>query len=231
MIADPKLPEHIAIIMDGNGRWAVGRGLQRVAGHKRGVLSVRSTVEKATEIGIKVLTLYCFSTENWKRDQAEVDFLMNTFLETLFEERPRILKNNIRFRLIGERDRLSDALVAAAQNLESESSKNTGMWLLLAINYGGRNELLSAFRQIVSEGTKPEEITNQTISDHLYTKGLPNPDIVIRTSGEMRLSNFLIWQSAYSELIFFKKYWPDFSGADLMKAVKIYHNRNRRFGG
>ncbi len=231
MRVDPKLPEHIAIIMDGNGRWAVGRGLQRVAGHKRGVLSVRSTVEKAAQVGIKALTLYCFSTENWKRDPAEVEFLMNTFLETLFEERPRILKNNIRFRLIGDRSKLSEALVKAAQNLEQESTTNTGMWLLLAINYGGRDELISAFRQIVSEGVKPEEITGQIISDHLYTEGLPDPDIVIRTSGEMRLSNFLIWQSAYSELIFFKKYWPDFSGADLMKAIKIYQNRNRRFGG
>ena len=231
MRADPKLPEHIAIIMDGNGRWAVGRGLQRVAGHKRGVLSVRSTVEKAAQVGIKALTLYCFSTENWKRDPAEVEFLMNTFLETLFEERPRILKNNIRFRLIGDRGKLSEALVKAAQNLEQESSANTGMWLLLAINYGGRDELISAFRQIVSEGIRPEEVKGETISNHLYTKGLPDPDIVIRTSGEMRLSNFLIWQSAYSELIFFKKYWPDFSGADLMKAIKIYQNRNRRFGG
>ncbi len=231
MRADPKLPEHVAIIMDGNGRWAVGRGLQRVAGHKRGVLSVRSTVEKAAQVGIKVLTLYCFSTENWKRDPAEVEFLMNTFLETLFEERPMILNNNIRFRLIGDRSKLSEALVKAAENLEIESSVNSGMWLLLAINYGGRNELLSAFKQIVSEGVKSEEITGQIISDHLYTKGIPDPDIVIRTSGEMRISNFLIWQSAYSELIFFKKYWPDFSGADLMKAIKIYQNRNRRFGG
>jgi undecaprenyl diphosphate synthase len=217
--------------MDGNGRWALSRGLQRVAGHKKGVLSVRSTVEKAVQLGIEALTLYCFSTENWKRDPQEVDFLMKTFLETLFEERPRIINNNIRFRLIGDRSRLGQSLVDAAKNLEDESSKNTGMWLQLAINYGGRDEILSAVRQMISEGIKPEKLDENTFNSFLYTAGLPDPDLVIRTSGEMRLSNFLIWQSAYSELIFFGKMWPDFSGNDLAKAIKIYNKRNRRFGG
>jgi undecaprenyl diphosphate synthase len=217
--------------MDGNGRWAQGRGLKRVAGHKRGVLSVRSTVEKAVEIGLKALTLYCFSTENWKRDPAEVEFLMNTFLVTLFEERPRILKNNIRFRLIGDRSKLSEELVEAAENLERETSTNTGLWLVLAINYGGRDEIIRAFKSLSLEGAKPDDIDEKMISDHLYTRGLPDPDMVIRTSGEMRLSNFLIWQSAYSELVFFRKFWPDFSGNDLMKAIRIFQNRNRRFGG
>lgn len=217
--------------MDGNGRWAQSRGLQRIAGHKRGVLSVRSTVEKAAELGIEALTLYCFSTENWKRDPKEVDFLMDTFLKSLFEERPRILGNNIRFRLIGDKDKLSQELVQAAQMLESESSINTGMWLLLAINYGGRDEILKAVRELVKNGIQPESVTEETLRSYLYTQDIPDPDMIIRTSGEMRLSNFLIWQGAYAELIFLKKMWPDFSGKDLQGAIKTYNKRNRRFGG
>lgn len=217
--------------MDGNGRWAQSRGLQRIAGHKRGVLSVRSTVEQAAKLGIEALTLYCFSTENWKRDPKEVDFLMDTFLKSLFEERPRILGNNIRFRLIGDTSKLSCELVQASQMLAEESSKNTGMWLLLAINYGGRDEILKAVREMVGNGISPETITEETLSRHLYTHDIPDPDIIIRTSGEMRLSNFLIWQGAYSELIFLKKMWPDFSGKDLLGAIKTYNKRNRRFGG
>ena len=217
--------------MDGNGRWALSRGLQRVAGHKRGVTSVRSTLEKAVEIKLKALTLYCFSTENWKRDPNEVQFIMDTFLSTLFEERPRILGNNIRFKLIGDRSKLSQDIVNAAEELERDSSGNTGMWLLLAINYGGRDEILRATRAIVQSDIKPEEIDESVFEKYLYTTDIPDPDMVIRTSGELRLSNFLIWQSAYSELIFFKKMWPDFSGKDLIKAINIFNNRNRRFGG
>lgn len=226
-----RIPKHVAIIMDGNGRWALRRGFQRNVGHKQGVLAVRSTVEKAAELGIEVLTLYCFSTENWKRDPNEVHFLMDMFLQSLFDERPLILDNNIRFKLIGDRSKLSDDLIEAAQSLEREASANTGMWLLLAINYGGRAEVLRAVKEIVKSGVDLDSINEDTIKTHLYTTNLPDPDVIIRTSGEMRLSNFLIWQGAYSELIFIKKMWPDFSGRDLQGAIKTYNKRNRRFGG
>lgn len=225
------LPRHIAIIMDGNGRWAKMRGLPRIAGHKNGVASVRKTVEKAASIGIEVLSLYCFSTENWSRPSEEVQFLMDTFLTSLFDERPRILANNIRFKMIGERANLSDKLVKAAVDLEQESGKNTGMWLVLAINYGGRDEIVKAVKKIQSEGIVSDKIDENLISDYLYTADLPNPDMIIRTSGEMRLSNFMIWQSAYAELVFLKKFWPDFRESDLMKAISIYQKRDRRFGG
>lgn len=230
-MSQKNLPRHIAIIMDGNGRWAVRRGLPRIAGHKNGVVSVRKTVEKAASLGIEVLSLYCFSTENWSRPSEEVQFLMDTFLTSLFEERPRILANNIRFKMIGERANLSEKLVKTAQDLEQESSKNTGMWLVLAINYGGRDEIVKAVKKIQSEGIVSDNIDENLISDRLYTAGLPNPDMIIRTSGEMRLSNYMIWQSAYAELVFLKKFWPDFREADLMKAISIYQKRNRRFGG
>lgn len=230
-MSQKNLPRHIAIIMDGNGRWAKKRGLPRIAGHKSGVVSVRKTVEKAASLGIEALSLYCFSTENWSRPSEEVQFLMDTFLTSLFEERPRILGNNIRFKLIGERANLSDSLVKAAESLEQESAKNTGMWLVLAINYGGRDEIVKAVRKIQSEGIVSDKIDENLISERLYTAGLPNPDMIIRTSGEMRLSNFMIWQSAYAELVFLKKFWPDFREADLVKAISIYQKRDRRFGG
>ncbi len=225
-----KVPKHIAIIMDGNGRWATRRGLPRVAGHKRGIASVRRTVEKAAAIGIEVLSLYCFSTENWLRPAEEVKFLMDTFLETLLEERPRILNNNIRFKMIGDRSTLDPKLVKTAENLEAESSKNTGMWLLLAINYGGRQELLRAIKQMAHDNLKEDEINDQAISDRLYTKSLPDPDLIIRTSGEMRLSNYMLWQGAYAELVFLKKLWPDFGEKDFTNAINIYSKRERRFG-
>ncbi len=225
-----RIPKHIAIIMDGNGRWATKRRLPRVAGHQRGVASVRRTVEKATKTGIEVLSLYCFSTENWLRPAEEVKFLMDTFLETLFLERQRLLKNNIRFKMIGDASTLDPKLVRTAEDLEAESTKNTGMWLLLAINYGGRQELVRAIKQIVHEKPKEDEINEKTISDRLYTKGLPEPDLIIRTSGEMRLSNFMLWQGAYAELVFIKKLWPDFNENDLIKAINIFSKRERRFG-
>ncbi len=225
------IPKHIAIIMDGNGRWAKKRGLPRVEGHRRGVTSVRKTVEECARLGVEVLTLYAFSTENWKRPSFEVRFLMDTFLSTLFSERPLIMDNNIRFKLIGEREGLERKLVITSKKLEEDSSGNTGMWLVLAINYGGRSELTYAFKKMVEDGIKPEEITQERITENLYTKDLPDPDMIVRTSGESRLSNFLIWQSAYSELIFIDKYWPDFRESDLMEVIDIFNNRTRRFGG
>lgn len=217
--------------MDGNGRWATMRGLPRIAGHKQGVVSVRKTIEKAASIGIEVLSLYCFSTENWSRPGEEVQFLMNTFLETLYEERSRILANKIRFMMIGDRTSLSPDLVKTTENLENETKDNTGLKLVLAINYGGRSELLRAIKGIVSDGVPPDKITEETLREKLYTVELPDPDLIIRTSGEMRLSNYMIWQSAYSELLFMKKLWPDFRERDLMSAIAIYSKRQRRFGG
>ncbi|OQB72946.1 MAG: Isoprenyl transferase [bacterium ADurb.Bin132] len=207
------------------------RGLPRIAGHKQGVVSVRKTIEKAASIGIEVLSLYCFSTENWSRPGEEVQFLMNTFLETLYEERSRILANKIRFMMIGDRTSLSPDLVKTTENLENETKDNTGLKLVLAINYGGRSELLRAIKGIVSDGVPPDKITEETLREKLYTVELPDPDLIIRTSGEMRLSNYMIWQSAYSELLFMKKLWPDFRERDLMSAIAIYSKRQRRFGG
>lgn len=207
------------------------RGLPRIAGHKQGVVSVRKTIEKAASIGIEVLSLYCFSTENWSRPGEEVQFLMNTFLETLYEERPRIIANKIRFMMIGDRTSLSPDLVKTTENLENETKDNTGLKLVLAINYGGRSELLRAIKGIVSDGVPPDKITEETLREKLYTVELPDPDLIIRTSGEMRLSNYMIWQSAYSELLFMKKLWPDFRERDLMSAIAIYSKRQRRFGG
>lgn len=207
------------------------RGLPRIAGHKQGVVSVRKTIEKAASIGIEVLSLYCFSTENWSRPSEEVQFLMNTFLETLYEERPRMLANNIRFMMIGDRTSLSPDLVKTTENLENETKSNTGLKLVLAINYGGRSELLRAIKGVVSDGVPSDKITEETLRERLYTVELPDPDLIIRTSGEMRLSNYMIWQSAYSELLFMKKLWPDFRERDLMSAIAIYSKRQRRFGG
>ena len=207
------------------------RGLPRIAGHKQGVVSVRKTIEKAASIGIEVLSLYCFSTENWSRPSEEVQFLMNTFLETLYEERPRMLANNIRFMMIGDRTSLSPDLVKTTENLENETKSNTGLKLVLAINYGGRSELLRAIKGVVSDGVPSDKITEETVRERLYTVELPDPDLIIRTSGEMRLSNYMIWQSAYSELLFMKKLWPDFRERDLMNAIAIYSKRQRRFGG
>jgi undecaprenyl diphosphate synthase len=224
------IPKHIAIIMDGNGRWAESRNMKRVDGHLQGVSSVRRTVEQCAELGLKVLTLFAFSTENWRRPPAEVQFLMDTFLKTLFSERSRIMNNNIRFKLIGNRDKLNERLVHTVEKLEFDSSTNNGMWLILAINYGGRNEIVTAVKRIISKGITPDDINEEDISNHLYTTGLPDPDLIIRTSGEYRLSNFMIWQSAYSELVFVKKYWPDFTEEDLMYAIDEYSERSRRFG-
>ncbi|NLI40678.1 MAG: di-trans,poly-cis-decaprenylcistransferase [Caldisericales bacterium] len=217
--------------MDGNGRWAIMRGLPRIAGHKQGVVSVRKTIEKAASIGIEVLSLYCFSTENWSRPGEEVQFLMNTFLEALYEERPRIIANKIRFMMIGDRASLSPDLVKTTENLENETKSNAGLKLVLAINYGGRSELLRAIKGIASDGIPSDKITEETLRERLYTVELPDPDLIIRTSGEMRLSNYMIWQSAYSELLFMKKLWPDFRERDLMSAIAIYSRRQRRFGG
>jgi undecaprenyl diphosphate synthase len=233
---DPeRLPAHIAIIMDGNGRWAHQRGLPRHEGHARGAQSVRTTVEECCRLGIGQLTLYCLSSENWKRPQAELDFLMALLEQYLIQERALILKQNIRFRVIGRRSGLPPRVLDEIDESVRQSSTNSGMTLCLAINYGARGELADAVRDIarqVQTGTlDPEAIDEDTISAALYTAGMPDPDLLIRTAGEMRVSNYLLWQISYAELWVTAKCWPDFDEATLHQALRDYAGRQRRYGG
>jgi undecaprenyl diphosphate synthase len=235
---DPKrLPQHIAIIMDGNGRWAKRRHLPRIAGHRAGVASVRSTVETAARIGIPSLTLYAFSEENWKRrPRSEVDFLMTLLCRYLKQEVPTLNKNNIRLEYIGRQHELPPSVQEKMAWAREATSRNTGMVLTLALNYSARSELVDAFRSIVQAaslngGLEHLQIDEETISGNLYTRHLPDPDLVIRTSGEMRLSNFLLWQLAYTEIHVTPTLWPDFRGLNLLEAVGEYQKRERRYGG
>jgi undecaprenyl diphosphate synthase len=233
---DPeKLPRHIAVIMDGNGRWAQQRGLPRIEGHRRGVQSVRATIEECCRLGIGQLTLYCLSVENWKRPQAELDFLMALLHQYLLAERAEIMEQNIRFTTIGRRSELPPPVLAEIDENIRLSKGNTGMTLCLAINYGGRAELadtVQALARRVKAGTlDPEDIDESIISEALYTAGMPDPDLLIRTAGEMRVSNFLLWQISYAELWVTDKCWPDFDAATLHDALHDYAGRTRRFGG
>lgn len=230
-----RLPAHIAVIMDGNGRWAKKRGLPRIMGHKEGAESVRVITESCAELGIKYLTFYAFSTENWKRPEPEVKFLMSMLDAYLKRERATIMKNNIRFKSIGDRKKLPAVVVKKINMLEKESAKNTGLTMILALNYGSRDEIKNAVIKIakkVKKGeTAPSDITEKMIEENLYTKGVPDPDLMIRTSGEMRISNFLLWQLAYSELYITATLWPDFRKKELVAAIENYQARDRRFGG
>jgi undecaprenyl diphosphate synthase len=230
-----RLPVHIAIIMDGNGRWAKKRGLPRIMGHKEGAESVRAITETCAQIGIKYLTFYAFSTENWKRPKPEVKFLMSMLDSYLKRERATIMKNNIRFKSIGDRKKLPDAVVEKINYLEKESLKNTGLTMILALNYGSRDEIKKAVIKIAKKvktgEVKPSDITEKMIEENLYTKNIPDPDLMIRTSGEMRISNFLLWQLAYSELYVTGTLWPDFRKKELAAAIEEYQKRDRRFGG
>lgn len=233
---DPaRLPGHVAIIMDGNGRWANQRNLPRVRGHAQGVTSVRSTVEECCRLGVGQLTLYCLSSENWKRPQAELDFLMALLEQYLIEERQEILDQNIRFSVIGRRAELSAAVLREIDENIRLSRDNTGMRLCLAINYGGRTELIDAVRDLAERvragALTPEQIDEAVFSDALYTAGMPDPDLLIRTAGEMRVSNFLLWQISYAELWVTDRCWPDFDPATLRAALHDYGRRERRFGG
>jgi undecaprenyl diphosphate synthase len=233
---DPEqMPGHIAVIMDGNGRWANQRGLPRVEGHARGVGSVRATVEECCRLGIGQLTLFCLSSENWKRPQAELDFLMTLLEQYLIEERAEILEQNIRFTTIGRREGLPDRVLAEIDENVRLSQDNTGTGLCLAINYGGRTELIDAVRtlsrQAMEGAITPESIDEATIAGALYTAGTPDPDLLIRTAGEMRVSNFLLWQISYAELWVTERCWPDFDRATLHQALRDYAGRERRFGG
>jgi undecaprenyl diphosphate synthase len=235
---DPaRLPNHIAIIMDGNGRWAKRRHLPRVAGHRSGVTAVRSTVETAARIGIPALTLYAFSEENWKkRPQSEVDFLMGLLSRYLKAEVPILNKNNIRLEYIGRQHELPPDVQERMEWAREATSRNSGMVLTLALNYSARSELVDAFRSIVSAaalngGLDHLEIDEETVARHLYTRNLPDPDLVVRTSGEMRLSNFLLWQLAYAEIYVTPTLWPDFRGLHLLEGIAEYQKRERRYGG
>ncbi len=233
---DPaRLPHHVAVIMDGNGRWAQQRGLPRVEGHKRGVQSVRSTIEECCRLGIGQLTLFCLSTENWKRPQAELTFLMMLLREYLIRERAEIMEQNIRFTVIGRREGLpADVLEEMDENIRV-SSTNTGMVLCLAINYSGRTEMVDAVRILAERARRgelqPDDIDETVVGEALYTSAMPDPDLLIRTAGEMRISNFLLWQISYAELWVTPKCWPDFDEATLRESLRDYGQRERRFGG
>jgi undecaprenyl diphosphate synthase len=233
---DPaRLPGHIAIIMDGNGRWARGRGLPRAEGHARGARSVRATVEECCRLGVGQLTLYCLSSENWKRPQTELDFLMALLERYLIEERTEILEQNIRFRTIGRRAELPPAVLKEMDETIRQSRANSGMTLCLAINYGSRTEMIDAVRALAREARDgrldPDAIDEFAIGSALYTAGMPDPDLLIRTAGEMRVSNFLLWQISYAELWVTDRCWPDFDRDTLHQALRDYAARERRFGG
>ncbi len=226
------MPEHIGIIMDGNGRWAQKRGLPRMAGHREGANNFRTITRYCNEIGIKYLTVYAFSTENWNRPKEEVDALMKLLYDYLVESLRDFREENIRTRFIGDRSVLAPELQELMAEAEELSSDKTGLVLNLAINYGGRSEIVTAVSQLIEEGVKAEDITEKLLSDRMYTAGQPDPDLIIRPSGEYRTSNFMIWQSAYSEYVFFDEIlWPDFSTKDLERAIDIFSGRKRRFGG
>jgi len=228
-------PRHIAVIMDGNGRWARRQGLPRIEGHRRGVASVRRVVEEATRLGLRQLTLYCLSSENWKRPARELSFLMHLLEQYMIEERQILLKQNVRVAIIGRREGIpADTLREMDKTIEL-STANTGTRLCLAVNYGGRGEIVDAVRRIAAEvrqGTlDPAAIVESTIADRLYTAGMPDPDLLIRTAGEMRVSNFLLWQISYAELWVTERCWPEFREADLHAAIRDFAGRDRRFGG
>jgi undecaprenyl diphosphate synthase len=230
-----QLPQHLAVIMDGNGRWAQRRHLPRVAGHRAGVKAAREIIETSARLKLQCLTLYAFSLENWRRPQAEVDFLMRLLREYLKRELPAIHKNDIRLLIIGRSEQLPEGVRKDIEAGMRLTAKNTGMKLVVALNYGGRAELVDAFNsmldQVRENGMSAFQADEQTISEHLYTAGLPDPDLLIRTSGEMRVSNFLLWQIAYAEMYVTETLWPDFSRARLLEALTDFQTRERRYGG
>ena len=229
-----RLPRHIAIIMDGNGRWAQARGLERAAGHVEGVATVRRITEEASRLGIGYLTLYAFSTENWNRPQAEVDALMHLIATAIERETPDLIKNNVNLRVIGDASRMPADTLARLERCVRDTSAGTGLTLVLAISYSSRWEITDAARRIAAEAAAgridPAGITDETIARNLATAFMPDPDLLIRTGGDMRVSNFLLWQIAYSELYVTDIYWPDFDGHDLRVAIADYQRRQRRFG-
>jgi undecaprenyl diphosphate synthase len=226
-----RLPAHVAIIMDGNGRWAAQRHLPRVEGHRAGIDSVRDVVESSARAGIDVLTLYAFSVENWKRPRTEVNTLMTLLKRYLRLELSTLLRNNIRFRVIGRPEELSPDVRSELEIGVRQTAGNTGMQFNIALNYGGRAEIVDAARRAITAGVPADELDEQRFGDFLYTSGQPDPDLLIRTSGEMRVSNFLLWQIAYSEIWVTETLWPDFRRRHLLEAIVAYQKRDRRYGG
>ena len=229
------MPRHIAVIMDGNGRWAQQQGFPRIEGHRRGVASVRRTTEECSRLGIEQLTLYCLSSENWKRPPEELDFLMHLLQQYMIEERTTIMQQNVQVTVIGRRQGIPDEVLEEIDRTVSLSRDNSGLRLCLAINYGGRAELADAVQRIAEEvragALDPADLDEQTLDAHLYTAGMPELDLLIRTAGEMRLSNFLLWQASYAEIWVTDLCWPAFDEAQLHAAIRDYASRDRRFGG
>lgn len=227
-----RIPEHVAIIMDGNGRWAKSKGLPRTAGHVEGVASVKKVTEEATRLGVRYLTLYTFSTENWDRPVEEIEALMNLILTNLEDE--IFMKNNVRFRVIGELERLPLSVQKRLDECIRRTAYNTGMTMVIALSYSSRWEITRAIRNISSDvqsgKIRPEDITQDTVSSYLATEFMPDPDLLIRTGGEFRISNYLLWQCAYTEFYFTPRYWPDFNEESLREAIADYQSRQRRFG-
>lgn len=226
-----RLPVHVAVIMDGNGRWAKKRGLPRSAGHRAGVERVRTIIRMSSDIGIRYLTLFAFSTENWKRPSDEVSTLMSLLVEYLVKELPELHEKNVRIRTLGDIGALPEKVKAEISRAVEKTSGNTGLTVNMAINYGARQELVEAVRQALKDGIKPEDVNEEWISSVLYTAGEPDPDLLIRTSGEARISNFLLYQLAYAELYFTGTYWPDFDETAYAAALADFAGRDRRFGG
>ena len=225
-----KIPTHIAIIMDGNGRWAKARGLPRLAGHRAGTENLRSIIEACVEFGVKYLTIYAFSTENWGRPRDEVEGLMNIFDEVFSRELDELNRQGAQLRHVGRLDGVRPSMVEKIKNGIETTKNNDKLVLNVAFNYGGRDEIISVIQKMIADGIEQEQINEEIIGRYLFTCGSPDPDLVIRTSGEMRASNFLLWQSAYSEWIFPEVYWPDFGREELLEAIIEYGQRERRFG-
>ena len=221
--------KHIAVIMDGNRRWAKEKNLPSAMGHKKGVESLKATLRACNDFGIKYLTVYAFSTENWNRKKEEVDFLMELLAITLTNELAEMHSEGVVISFIGDTTKLSDKLQKILKNSVETTKNNTGVHLQIAFNYGARDEIVHAVKSIVAQGVNPEDITEDLISENLYTKGMPDPDLLIRTGGEMRISNYLLWQIAYSEIYITKQYWPEFNKDSLVAAIDEFHNRQRRF--
>ena len=229
------LPRHIAIIMDGNGRWAKERGLPRIKGHERGAESVRAVTEACVELGVEYLTVYAFSTENWRRPEAEVSALWLLLEHFITQEMPTLMKNNVRLQAIGRLHELPASCQTALRDATARTAANTATTLILALNYSGRTELVDAVQELCREVAAGQRdiasIDAEVVGAHLYTRGIPDPDLLIRTSGELRLSNFLLWQLSYTEIHVTPKLWPDFGKAELREAIDEYHKRERRYGG
>jgi undecaprenyl diphosphate synthase len=226
-----RIPRHVAIIMDGNGRWAEERGESRVFGHMHGVEAVRLSVEAAMELGVRHLTLYAFSTENWSRPKEEVEALMNLLVDTLVKEVRELGNKGVRLRTIGDIAALPENCQTQLKEAESATKQNEGLDLILALSYSSKWEMVEAIKQLIDSGISPEEVTAECVSDHLSTRGIPDPELMIRTSGEHRISNFLLWQLAYAEFHFTPTLWPDFKKESFFDAVRDFQNRERRFGG